>query len=135
MGLVTWTSKMSVGIATIDKEHQGLFDIMNRLHDGMLTGHAKDLLGKILDELAGYTRTHFGNEEALLRKHGYPDLAAHIRLHQGFTTKVDDLGSKLKSGAPALAIPALDFLREWLVKHIQGVDFQYKPFLAAKGAK
>jgi hemerythrin-like metal-binding protein len=55
MGLFSWTPKMSVGIAEIDKEHQGLFDIMNKLHEAMLSGRGKDALRPVLIELGHYT--------------------------------------------------------------------------------
>jgi hemerythrin-like metal-binding protein len=135
MGLFNWTEKMSVGIGKIDKEHIQLFDIMNKIHEGMMAGKGQDALSTVINSLLDYTKFHFGNEEALLRQHGFPGLTEHIKLHEGFKTKVADLNNKLKNGSPALAIPTLDFLQEWLVKHIQGVDFQYKGFLAAKGVK
>lgn len=135
MALVTWTPKMSVGIAKIDKEHQGLFDIMNQLHEGMLQGRGKDLMGKSLDSLNEFGRVHFGDEEALLRLHHFPGLADHQKLHEVFRQRMADLNSQFKAGTAGLAIGTLDFLREWLTKHILGVDAQYKDFLAAKGVK
>ena len=135
MALFVWSDKMSVGIGKIDREHMGLFDIMNKLHEEMLAGRGKDILGQVLTKLMDYTKVHFGNEEALLRQHGYPGLADHIKLHEGFKHKVAELDAKLKAGNVSLAVSALDFLRDWLIKHIQGVDFQYKPFLASKGVK
>lgn len=135
MALFVWSEKMSVGIGKIDKEHMGLFDIMNKLHEEMLAGRGKDVLGQVLTKLLDYTKIHFGNEEALLRQHGYPGLADHIKLHEAFKQKIAELDAKLKVGNTSLAVNALDFLRDWLIKHIQGIDFQYKPFLAAKGVK
>jgi hemerythrin-like metal-binding protein len=135
MGLFNWTEKMSVGIEKIDKEHIQLFEMMNKIHDGMMTGKGQGALSAVITGLLDYTKFHFGDEEALLRQHDFPGLKDHIKLHESFKTKITDLNERLKKGSPALAVPALDFLQEWLVKHIQGVDFQYKAFLAAKGVK
>ena len=41
MALITWTDKMSVGIAKIDKEHQGLVELLNTLHSEMLAGRGQ----------------------------------------------------------------------------------------------
>ncbi len=135
MALFSWTPKMSVGIATIDKEHQGLFDIMNRLHEGMLAGRGNETLRPVLTELGQYTKVHFGNEEALLRSHGYSRLAEHLTLHQSFRSKVAELDAQIKAGAVALSVATLNFLRDWLSKHILGIDMLYKDFLASKGVK
>jgi hemerythrin-like metal-binding protein len=126
---------MSVGVGKIDKEHQGLFDLMNQLHDGMLSGRGKDVLGPVLGNLMQYTKVHFGNEETLLRLHSYPQLADHMKYHEVFRKKVGDLDTQFKSGTAALSVSTLEFLRDWLSKHILGVDAQYKAFLAAKGVK
>jgi hemerythrin len=135
MALVTWTPKMSVGIAKLDKQHQGLFDIMNQLHEGMLQGRGRDILGSAIANLSQYTKIHFGEEEALLRLHAYPQLGDHLKLHQRFRDKLAELDSQFKAGTAALAVSTLDFLRDWLSKHILGVDTQYKDFLAAKGVR
>ncbi len=133
MALFNWTPAMSVGIAKIDKEHQGLFDLINKLHDSMMAGKGKEAIGLVLTGLAQYTKLHFGDEEALLRKHAYPRLADHLKLHEVFRTRVAQLEEQVKAGTAALSAPTLEFLRDWLSKHILGVDMQYKDFLASKG--
>jgi len=135
MTLFAWTQKMSVGMAKIDKEHQGLFDIINQLHAAMLAGRGNQTLRPVLANLAEYTKFHFGHEEELLRMHGYPGLADHLKLHQIFRTKLGELDTQVKAGTVALSVSTLDFLRDWLSKHILGVDMQYKDFLSTKGVK
>jgi hemerythrin len=135
MALFNWTPKMSVGVAKIDKEHQGLFEIMNQLHEGMLAGRGHETIRPVLASLAQYTKFHFGHEEELLRTHGYPRLADHLKLHDTFRTKVGELDTQVKAGTVALSISTLDFLRDWLSKHILGIDMQYKDFLASRGVK
>ncbi len=135
MALVTWTPKMSVGIAKFDKQHQGLFDIMNQLHEGMLQGRGKEVLGSAITNLAQYTKVHFGEEEAILRLHHYPRLDEHLKLHETFRHKVADLDAQFRAGTAAMAVSTLDFLRDWLSKHILVVDAQYKEFLASKGVQ
>ena len=135
MALFAWTQQMSVGMAKIDKEHQGLFDIINQLHTAMLAGRGNKTLRPVLAHLAEYTKFHFGHEEELLRMHGYLGLADHLKLHETFRTKVGELGAQVKVGTVALSVSTLEFLRDWLSKHILGVDMQYKDFLATKGVK
>ena len=135
MTLFAWTQKMSVGMAKIDKEHQGLFDIINQLHAAMLAGRGNQTLRPVLANLAEYTKFHFGHEEELLRMHGYPGLADHLKLHQIFRTKLGELDTQVKAGTVALSVSTLDFLRDWLSKHILGVDMRYKDFLSTKGVK
>jgi hemerythrin len=135
MALFAWTQQMSVGMAQIDKEHQGLFDIINQLHTAMLGGRGNEALRPVLAHLVEYTKFHFGHEVELLRMHGYPGLADHLKLHEMFRAKVGELDAQVKAGTLALSVSVLDFLRDWLVNHIVGTDMQYKDFMSTKGVK
>jgi hemerythrin-like metal-binding protein len=135
MSLITWTDKMSVGIAKIDKEHQGLVEMLNTLHGEMLAGRGKDVLGPTLGKLIQYTQTHFAGEELLFRIHAYPQAADHKKEHDAFTAKAKALEVDFKSGKAAITSDLMNFLRDWLTKHILGADMQYKPYFAQKGLK
>lgn len=44
--------------------------------------------------------------------------------------------SKYKSGVTStLSLEVLNFLKNWLIKHIQGTDEKYVPFLTSKGVR
>jgi hemerythrin len=48
MALLTWSSKYSVGVPSMDSQHTVLFNILNELHDAMMNGHAHKLTGPLL---------------------------------------------------------------------------------------
>lgn len=133
MSLYRWTPGMSVGIAALDKEHQGLFDIMNKLHEGMLAGKGNETVRAVLADLVKYTKVHFSNEEVLLRKHTYPRLAEHLAAHDTFRARIVEIEHGLNSGSLALSIGTTAFLRDWLTGHIVGLDMLYKDYLTKKG--
>lgn len=135
MALITWTDSMSVGVAKIDKEHQGLIELINLLHSEMLAGKSKDVLGPVLDKLIVYTKTHFANEEMLFRTHNYPQAAAHVKEHTALTQKALALQADQKAGKSVISAPVLGFLRDWLTSHILKQDMAYKIFFASKGVK
>ncbi len=134
MALMTWNDKMSVGVAMIDDEHKKLVAMLNELYDGVQSGHGKDALGKILDGLISYTAGHFKHEEKLFADTGYPAAAAHKKEHDDLTKQVLDVQAKYKSGATGtLSLEVMNFLKNWLVNHIQGTYKKYGPHLNAKG--
>lgn len=136
MPLMTWNDKMSVGIPSIDAEHQKLVSMLNELFDAVQAGRGRDALGKILDALIEYTKSHFANEERFMTQHSYPDFAAHKKEHEDLAKQVLDVQKKYHSGATAtLGMEVMNFLKNWLIKHIQGTDMKYSPFLKAKGVK
>jgi hemerythrin-like metal-binding protein len=128
-----WESRYSVKVKRFDDDHQELFRILNTLHDGMMARRGQEVLQKVLDELLKYTEGHFSREEDVMRKAGYPKLQMQIEQHRRFTDKIKDVSAKYKTGSLGITIEVLDFLTDWLKKHIIGVDQQYSDFLNARG--
>ena len=136
MPMMEWNDRLSVGITQFDNEHKRLVGMVNDLFDAVTAGRAKDVLGRILDGLITYTKTHFANEERYMTQHNYPGLAAHKAEHEALAKQVLEVQKKFHTGATAvLGMEVLSFLKSWLVKHIQGTDKNYGPFLNAKGLK
>ncbi len=136
MPLMQWNDKMSVGVQQFDDDHKKLVTMLNDLFDGMQSGKAKDVLGKILDELVTYTKTHFAREEEAMSKNGYQEFAAHKREHDDLTKQVLEVQKKFHGDVSAsLSMEVMNFLKNWLVKHIQGTDKKYTPFMNSKGLK
>jgi hemerythrin len=134
MPLMTWTEKLSVGVAVLDEDHKKLVGMVNELYDAMQAGHGKDKLGAILNGLVQYTKLHFGREEKFFTQTGYADAVAHKQQHEALTKQVLDVQQKYTAGAVGtLSVDVMHFLRDWLVKHIQGSDQKYRPHLNAKG--
>ena len=133
MPLFHWDSSYSVGIKRFDDDHQELFRILNVLHQGMMTRRGQQVLQKVLDDLLQYTEKHFASEEEVMRNAGYPQLLPQIEQHRRFTSKIKDVSAKYRAGSIGLTIELLDFLSDWLKKHIVGMDKQYSQFLHARG--
>ena len=88
MPLMTWTEKMSVGVAVLDNDHKKLVDMVNNLFDGVQSGQGKEALGRILDGLIAYTVDHFKREEQFFAQTGYPDNVAHKAQHEDLCKQV-----------------------------------------------
>jgi len=133
--LFQWNNSYSVHIGVIDTQHKTLVSMVNDLHQAMTGGSGKDKLGGILSNLIKYTQAHFATEERLMQSHGYPDFLAHKSEHDNLTHTVLDLQRRFLSGQVALSIEVMEFLNDWLVKHILGSDKKYSPFLNAHGVR
>lgn len=133
MALLDWNDNYSVKVKEIDNQHKKLVELINTLHDGMKSGKGKEVLGKILDELANYTVYHFGYEEKLFEKHGYPESIIHKRQHSDLVSQVQKFIESYKNGNGVLTIELMNFLRDWLTQHIAGSDKKYTVFLNGKG--
>jgi hemerythrin len=133
MPLIVWNDNLSIHIGEIDRQHQQLVKLVNELNDAMRQGKGKDVLSKTLSGLITYTATHFGTEERYFNQFEYPATADHKKEHRAFVAKVSNFKEKFEGGRVGLSIEIMNFLSDWLIKHIQGIDKQYAPFFKAHG--
>ncbi|MFZ5570308.1 MAG: bacteriohemerythrin [Thermodesulfobacteriota bacterium] len=130
--MIQWSPEYSVGVGKMDDQHRKLVELINRLYDGLKSGKAQSSLGGILDELVEYTQTHFAEEEAILRVKRYPGLERQQEMHAHFVERISDMRARFQAGT-SLGVEAMNFLKGWLIHHIQDVDRQYGPFLNQRG--
>ena len=130
-----WREHLTVGDATLDQDHQRLFQLFNELGGAMRNGKAKSAIAPVLDALIDYTAVHFRREEETMAAHHFPDLPAHRKEHEAFVAKALDVRSRFLAAANnTLAIETLEFVKDWLINHIQKSDHAYKPFLQGRRA-
>ncbi|TAN44797.1 MAG: bacteriohemerythrin [Nitrospirae bacterium] len=133
MALMEWSERLSVNLKEVDEQHKKLLALVNELHDAMKSGKGNEAIGKTLDSLMAYVKTHFDFEEKMMTKYAYPDYPAHKREHENLTTKAVDLQTQFRSGKPVLSLEVMSFLQNWLTNHIMNTDKKYSPFLKGKG--
>lgn len=131
MALITWNDTLSVGISEMDQQHRKLVDLVNQLYDAMGQGKGDNVKNAILNDLIMYTKVHFAAEERLMQKYGYPEFAAHKRLHDELTARAVQLKQKLDAGQMVASVTLSSFLRDWLKNHITRVDKKYGQFVCA----
>ena len=129
MALMNWSEAYSVGVTAMDAQHQKWFGILNRLHEAMLAGKARGVQKAILDEMVAYTRTHFAQEEALLKTKGYPAIREHEQKHAAFAKKASQMQRDLARQGSLLSVEIMQSLKEWLSNHILREDTRYGAWL------
>ena len=127
-----WKDAYSVNMTTIDFQHKRLFQMAAELHRAMIAGAAKASLSQLLQGLMQYTVVHFAYEERLMQEAGYPEFAAHKAQHDDLSRRVREFQKDFEEGRIATGITLLQFLKEWLQKHIMESDHKYAPYLKAK---
>ena len=127
-----WKSRYATGIAAIDAQHKLLVSYINKLHNGMQKGCDKALLLEILDDLTGYAFTHFATEEIYFTRSAYPLTAEHIEAHRQFRETVTQLQEAVLDGKAFIDIALLEYLKKWLVAHIQEMDVAFAPYVTGQ---
>lgn len=128
-----WSDEYSVGIAEIDEQHKTLFLMVDKLHEAITQKAGSAACRVILNELVDYTHVHFALEQTLMRIGKYPEYEEHCRLHKDLVVEVEALQQKIASGRAAISFELLQFLRNWLTKHILSEDKKYGDFFKKGG--
>ena len=91
-----FTDDLITGNELIDSQHEELIGRINKLLDSCEAGEGKISAIKMLDYLAKYTDTHFGDEEALQKEVCYPDYDKHHAKHEEFKQTIQELNEMLQ---------------------------------------
>ena len=83
----------------------------------------------ILDEMIDYAANHFLTEETYMINIDFPGYIFHRNEHISFKEKVCDFQNRVVSGDYQVANEILEFLKQWLVNHIQKTDRKYVDWL------
>jgi len=133
--MIEWEDKYSVGVSIIDEEHKKLIDIINRAIAAKQNRDNPEEISEILNEMMKYTHEHFKNEEAYMVKFNYPMYQYHREEHLDFSMRTLSYQSRVTNGDYNVANEILEYLKRWLVDHIQKTDKEYTDCFNKNGLK
>lgn len=111
-----------------DKQHQVLFELIDKIKD-----EETDM--SIFAQLINYTENHFSVEETYMEMLEYPRAEEHIRAHDKFRRELTIMVEEQLSLDAALRQSLSLFLREWLRRHVFGIDKDFEQFVLASEFK
>lgn len=130
MTAIKWTNAMSVGVERLDRDHQMLIEMINRIasaDDSEAT--RRRVIPEVLVMLIAYTVFHFQREEKVMQAMAYPETEIHREEHWTLTREVHLLQRRFSQRPDSISREeVLTFLTEWLNHHILLQDMAYKPY-------
>lgn len=126
MEKIVWNDKYKIGVKAVDKAHERLFRIMEKLlrfSDDITDCSHRYMEG--IKYLEAYTMTHFSEEEAYMRSIRYDGYIHHKRIHDTFRDKtLTSLKSSLEMSdfSTAMVRRFLGIMNNWLTEHILRED-------------
>jgi hemerythrin len=132
MMLFKWSTEFAIGVETIDDDHRHLIEIVSQFHDAADSGRI-GVMRDTLARLRQHALDHFGREEELQRKVGYPLADAHAGHHRDMLVALDALARRLAvpeaaDTATPLREETSSFLIQWFAGHVLAADLKMVPF-------
>ncbi len=123
--MVKWNDKYSVGISVIDDEHKGFIDIINKIIAAKKHNDKPEEVREVLYEMIKYALNHFATEETYMIKFNFPGYQLHRNEHLDFADKAVANINKVINGDYQVANEILEYLKQWVLNHIQETDRKY----------
>jgi len=130
---VLWNEKYNTGIKEIDDQHKKLVEILNKLYESFVDRTTNERMNEVIKEMAEYTVYHFGVEEKYFKDFNYAGADEHISEHETFIQKVKIFHEDMEQGKVSVTFQLMNFLRNWLIQHINGTDRKYISLFKEKG--
>ncbi|PZT48504.1 hypothetical protein B6S12_03250 [Helicobacter valdiviensis] len=133
--LIEWERSFSIRNATVDRQHQKIFDIANKafailvdLKNGEICETTKIQIRKIIVELIEYTKSHFKDEENYMESIKYPLLNEHKKLHTKLIVKLKEILAHIDD-VKKLVDSLSHLMKNWILEHILNEDILVQAFV------
>ena len=136
---INWNDNFNTGVQEIDEQHMILVNTLNEASATLASDSSQMILQKIVQDLLAYALYHFETEESLMQQYDYMEadnsaMQQHLKEHRGFSQQVVTVREQLQDGVAVDAPELLNFLNQWLVKHILKTDQAVGKWILAKRA-
>jgi len=133
MELIQWDDGLSVGVPEIDEQHKKLIGFINNLVKCEVDSKAQDeQIQSVLSGLFNYTSYHFFAEEQIMEASEYPNYDKHKDEHAALTAEVIDYFDRYLGGDRDIRSRLYEFLKGWLLNHIQVTDKGLGNYLSSR---
>lgn len=122
MALLQWTAHYSVGIESVDHEHQELIDLINRLHDELTTTCSRNAIEAFFGDLYRGISAHFALEERFMREHRYGHLSQHKADHERLLDDIRDIMEVAREKETIDRSALASRLDAWFSRHFETHD-------------
>ena len=137
MALVYIEQLEDMDVEQMQETHENEIKLLNEIDNLAISydrGEATlEELETRIDEYIEHVQKHFANEEALMQKYDFPSYDMHKMAHDMF---LEELNSAVKNWKNYKKVSKItDFLRrapEWIVLHVNTVDYPTANYLAKK---
>lgn len=132
--MIRWSNKLIVGHVEIDEDHRLLIDAMSDFNSRVALDSNVDQTLEIFDEICGFLKCHFENEERLQAEIDYVHRIEHAKEHQNILGQLHELRASFHKNSERIgklcplemAPVTVEFLSNWLGRHILEDDMKMR---------
>ncbi|BBD09548.1 bacteriohemerythrin [Desulfovibrio ferrophilus] len=134
MPKLNWSPSLSLGVKSLDRQHQELIDIANKVIEAVEQEQGQDAVRSVIQSLREYTVHHFHDEEEQMKAVRYPKRADHAALHAELVRSVKDFQYRIYIKEVVSGAQVKAFLKGWLLEHILNEDLDFGRYVQSVNA-
>ena len=142
-----WSDELRIGVELFDKQHKKWIELAAEVKKIMGEGEEelasiteaiareekqKKLLDEAFTEFLLYSRKHLREEEKQMKKYNFPGYEKHRKEHNKYRNLIQKIRRTYKKDQNKGTEKLIQFLEEWLLKHIKQTDKKYANYLPSK---
>ena len=131
---VTYTSNEKVQIRHIDKQHENMCQIINKIYNAR-EKNKYSVVGTQLRKFLDLLKLHFAYEEDLMKQTKFTGYITHKLEHDRVLKKIEAIAILYPKDASILTIEILDGLKNWFYNHLEISDRKCGEHFVAMGIK
>lgn len=134
MAFIQFTNQDKVNVKLIDKQHQSMVKIINKIHSNLEKEHQYNCtsdMQNLIDEI----EIHFETEERLMKENNFMGYYSHKLEHDRFFNQVTKNFDLIKKGNPEILLEQLSSIKRWFYNHLDLSDKKCGTFLNSIGIK
>ena len=120
-----WEKEQTLGVATVDSEHQLQRRLVAVLRDAVESRREPVVISEILRRVEDTSNVHFLSEELLMRLDAYDHYGMHVEEHRKLLAELADLRARYEADQSTDLRPSIGWIEEWLSNHITGMDRRF----------
>jgi len=122
MELLSWKSEYSVGIESVDHEHQEMIGMINEMYKELQGRKDADSIEHFLGDIHMTISAHFALEERVMRQSGYGEYEAHKEDHEELLDQIRDMMDAYDANANHGLSLLQEQLSDWFANHFSTFD-------------
>jgi len=133
--LFNWKDEYKTGLVEVDTQHMKIFEIIGFLFAALQESRGPEVVHKVLGDLNEYANIHFAMEENYFRQFNYAGMGVHIAEHNAYRARIAEFIRNTENANTLMSYEILDFLEDWWIDHVTGIDREYVPCFKEHGVK
>lgn len=123
--LLEWRPEFSMGVGSVDYEHQALIALINRLYEDFLERGSLERTRDFLGELYAKISAHFALEERVMHEMGYTGYREHKDDHERLMDELLEIMDDVDQGEDLDPQLLAGTLEHWFTEHFRTLDAQF----------